>query len=57
MMQFREKFEKSLNLKGFQDQEKDSEEFLTILLENLKSEPLLKFRFVINNLVNRLLKI
>ena len=49
MMQFREKFEKSLGLKGFQDQEKDSEEFLTILLENLKSEPLLKFRFVTYN--------
>ncbi len=39
MMQFREKFEKSLGLKGFQDQEKDSEEFLTfyLILSNICS--------------------
>ena len=46
MMQLRVKFESICGLKGFKDEEKDSEEFLTILLEKLNSEPLLKFRFV-----------
>ena len=50
-MNLREKFERICGLKGFTDQEKDSEEFLTILLDKLKSEPLLKFKFEILSLL------
>ena len=40
----REKFEKMCGIKGYVNEEKDSEEFLSLLLDKLKSDPLLKFR-------------
>jgi hypothetical protein len=46
-MRFRREFEQVCGVAGFTNKEKDPEEFLSFLLDMLKSEPLLRFTFVI----------